>query len=102
LINSVLCVAGLNVRAAGSTTNGWFQDEKALWQSIINGNGGVNIGALGGTLTLSATTINAANGTTINVRSKSSSEIGRWTIEVKNETSLRPLVNKDKVEMKFK
>ncbi len=51
-----------NRPSAGSSYNGWFQDEKALWQSFINGNGGVNIGALGGTLTLSATTINAANG----------------------------------------
>lgn len=51
-----------NRPSAGSSYNGWFQDEKALWQSIINGNGGVNIGALGGTLTLSATTINATNG----------------------------------------
>jgi hypothetical protein len=42
------------------------------------------------------------DGTTINVRSKSSSEVGRWTIEVKNEAIYRPLVNKNKVEVKFK
>ncbi len=51
-----------NRPSAGSSYNGWFQDHKTLWQSVINGNTGVNIGALGGHLTLSSATVNAANG----------------------------------------
>ncbi len=42
--------------------NGWFQDEKGLWQSLIEAKGGVHIGALGGNLNLSATSITAGNG----------------------------------------
>lgn len=69
--------AGIHIESGGDTTiagnysrwtvdnragNGWFQDEKGLWQSFIDGKGGVHIAALGGNLTLSATSINAANG----------------------------------------
>jgi len=69
--------ASIHIESGGNTTiagnysrwtvdnrpgNGWFQDEKNLWQSLIDGKGGVHIGALGGNLTLSATNINAVNG----------------------------------------
>lgn len=42
--------------------NGWFQEEKGLWQSLIDARSGVHIGALGGRLSLSATGITAGSG----------------------------------------
>lgn len=67
----------VNVQSGGNTTiagnyahftvnnqasGGWYQDERYLWRSIIKGNTGVNIGATGGTLTLSAADVTATNG----------------------------------------
>ncbi|MCW8204735.1 hypothetical protein, partial [Verminephrobacter aporrectodeae] len=45
-----------------SRPDGWFEDEKFLRPSTINGSTGVNIGAQGGNLVLSATSVHAANG----------------------------------------
>ncbi|MCW5289412.1 hypothetical protein D5041_10175 [Verminephrobacter aporrectodeae subsp. tuberculatae] len=45
-----------------SRPDGWFEDEKFLRPSIIDGSTGVNIGVQGGNLTLSATSVHAANG----------------------------------------
>jgi len=67
----------VNIQAGGNTTiagnyahytvnnqpgGGWYQDERYLWRSVINGNTGVTIGAMGGALTLSATDVFAASG----------------------------------------
>ena len=67
----------VNIQAAGNTTlaakyahrtvnnqasGGWYQDERYLWRNTIKGNNGVNIGAMGGTLTLSATDLYAGTG----------------------------------------
>ncbi|MDO9436647.1 hypothetical protein [Hydrogenophaga sp.] len=41
------------------------------------------------------------DGTTVNVRSVSSSNVGRWTIDVQNRDVFSPLVGRDRVEMKF-
>jgi hypothetical protein len=46
--------------------------------------------------------ITLIDGTTINVRSVSSSGVGRWTIDVQNKDVWSPLVGRDKVELKFK
>ena len=43
-----------------------------------------------------------ADGTTINVRSVSSSGVSRWTIDVQNKEVWSPLVGRYKVELKFK
>lgn len=66
-----------NIQSGGNTTiagkyghyaindqpvGGWYQDERSLWRSTINGQKGVNIGAMGGTLTLSATDLYAGAG----------------------------------------
>jgi filamentous hemagglutinin len=68
---AVNILSGGNTAVAGNyahyTVNdqpsgGWFRDERYLWRSVINGNTGVNIGALGGTLTLNATDISAPYG----------------------------------------
>lgn len=40
-------------------------------------------------------------GTTVNVRSVSSSNVGRWTVDVQNKEVFGPLVGRDRVEMKF-
>ncbi len=67
----------VNIQSGGNTTiagnyahytvndqpsGGWYRDERYLWRSVINGNTGVNIGAMGGTLTLSAADVTATNG----------------------------------------
>lgn len=67
----------VNIQSGGSTiiagkyahytvnnqpSGGWYQDERYLWRSTINGRMGVNIGAMGGTLTLSATDLYASAG----------------------------------------
>jgi hypothetical protein len=46
--------------------------------------------------------VELADGTNINVRNFSSSAVGRWTVDVQNTATFRPLVNRDKVEIKFK
>ena len=51
-----------NRPSAGSSYNGWLQDEKYVWQSFISGNAGVNVEAMGGDLTLNATALTASNG----------------------------------------
>jgi len=67
----------VNIQSVGNTTiagnyahftvnnqasGGWYQDQRYLWRSVINGNTGVTIGATGGALTLSATDVEATNG----------------------------------------
>lgn len=67
----------VNIQSGGNTTiagkyahytvnnqpsGGWYQDERYLWRSTINGSTGVNIGAMGGSLTLSATDLYASAG----------------------------------------
>jgi filamentous hemagglutinin len=69
--------ASVNIQSGGNTTiagnyahytvnnqasGGWYQDARYLWRSVINGNTGVNIGAMGGSLTLSAADVFAAKG----------------------------------------
>jgi len=46
--------------------------------------------------------VEAADGTNINVRNFSTSGVGRWTVDFQNTASFRPLVNRDRVEIKFK
>jgi filamentous hemagglutinin len=70
----------VNIQSGGNTTiagnyahytvnnqasGGWYKDERYLWRSVITGKTGVNIGAMGGTLTLSAGDVTATNGKAI-------------------------------------
>ena len=69
--------ASVNIQSGGNTTiagnysrftannqpsGGWYQNETGLSSSVINGKTGVNIGAMGGTLTLNATDVYASAG----------------------------------------
>ena len=42
------------------------------------------------------------NGTTLNVRSVSTSGAGRWTVEITGNSEIQSIMNKKKVEVKFK
>ncbi len=67
----------VNIQSGGNTTiagkyarytvnnqpsGGWYQDERYPWRSTIKGATGVNIGAMGGNLILSATDVYASTG----------------------------------------
>ncbi|MDP3373946.1 MAG: DUF637 domain-containing protein [Hydrogenophaga sp.] len=52
-----------NRPSAGSSYNGWYQDEEWVYYTSITGNQGVTLGAMGGHLRLNGTNVNAINST---------------------------------------
>ena len=61
--NTVIAANYGRWRVDNRANGGWYQDEHYLVRSNIRGDGGVNIGALGGSLILNATDITAYAGT---------------------------------------
>lgn len=52
-----------NRPSAGSSYNGWYQDEEWVNYTMVTGYQGVNLGALGGHLRLNGTNVYAYSGT---------------------------------------